>query len=242
MRKLILVFGLLATTVICSCNRAIQPTLPAAKAYGTALTLVSGDKQIACVGQTLDQPLVVQVNDEKGAPVAGALVQFESADGATFAPGSGLTGADGQLTTSASLGGTSGHTIVSAVSHDKSGKAFKLKVDEIALGYQQSLGREVNDKYCARCHDPESTPERVSNHDNLSKPPHPFTDGAIYNPINDANLSAVISHGGQALGKSAEMAPFGDTLSRSDLNGVIAYIRAVADPPYYPQGVAYAER
>ncbi|MGC2743290.1 MAG: hypothetical protein WA672_08880 [Candidatus Angelobacter sp.] len=26
----------------------------------------------------------------------------------------------------------------------------------------------VNDKYCIRCHDPESTPERVSNLDNLS--------------------------------------------------------------------------
>jgi hypothetical protein len=38
--------------------------------------LVSGEKQAAGVGSALDQPVVVQVNDDKGAAVAGALVQF----------------------------------------------------------------------------------------------------------------------------------------------------------------------
>jgi len=117
-----------------------------------------------------------------------------------------------------------------------------LKIDEVALGYQQTVGRELADKYCSRCHDPESTAEKVSNHDNLSKPPHAFSEGAVYNKISDANLIATIQHGGQALGKSAEMPPFGDTLSKSDITAVAAYIRAMADPPYRPQGVSYGDK
>lgn len=239
-RSLFLAFSV--PLALCSCVKSPQVALPTAKAFGSAITLVGGDKQIAGVGQVLDQPVAVQVNDEKGAPVAGALVQFESADGAKFTPAFGLTGADGQLTTNPALGGISGHSVLRATTRDKSGKTAELKIDEIALGYQQTLGREVYDKYCTRCHDPESSAERVSNHDNLSKPPHPFTDGATYNAISDANVVATISHGGQALGKSAEMPPLGETLSKSEIMAVVAYIRAVADPPYHPQGVAYASK
>ena len=68
---------------------------------------VSGEKQAAGVGAPLDQPLVVQVNDAKGAPVAGALVRFTGAGGMTFQPDRGLTGPDGQFTTNVTLGGMS---------------------------------------------------------------------------------------------------------------------------------------
>ena len=68
------------------------------------------------------------------------------------------------------------------------------------------------------------------------------TDGATLNQISDANLVAIISHGGPALGKSPEMPPYTPTLSKVDIDALVAYIRAVADPPYRPQGVFYASQ
>jgi hypothetical protein len=41
----------------------------------------------------------------------------------------------------------------------KAQKKLDLKFEEIALGYQEGLGRQLNEKYCERCHNPESTPE-----------------------------------------------------------------------------------
>lgn len=225
-----------------ACQNGSPRSHPAGKAFGSAITLVSGDKQVAPLGLELEQPVVVQVNDEKGTAVAGALVELDSPDGVNFTPAFGLTGSDGQFTVRAALGGTAGHSLMRAMTHDKSGRLVEVRIGEVALGYQQTLGRELSDKYCSRCHDPESTPERVSNHDNLGKPPHAFSDGATYNTIQDANLVAMIAHGGPALGKSPEMPPYGDTLSKTDVSALAAYIRAVADPPYRPPEVFYANK
>jgi mono/diheme cytochrome c family protein len=118
-----------------------------------------------------------------------------------------------------------------AYTFDQSRKKLELKLEETALGYQQALGRHLNEQYCERCHNPESTVERVSNYDNLEIKPHPFTEGDTLNKISDADLTAIISHGGPALNKSALMPPWGDTLSKSDIQALISYIRAASDPP-----------
>jgi hypothetical protein len=234
--------GIVAALVVGSaCSR---PGAPAAelqpKAYGAALVSVSGEKQIAPVGSQLDQPFVVQVNDEKGAAVAGALVKFSGPAGVVFTPDRGLTGSDGQFTTNVVLGSMHGRYQIAASSSDKSGKAFDIRVEEIALSFQEMLGKQVSDRQCVRCHDSESTPERVSNQDNLKAKAHLFTDGAVLNAISDANLAAIISHGGAALGKSPEMPPYGATLSKAEIDALVALLRAMADPPYRPQGVTYA--
>lgn len=61
--------------------------------------------------------------------------------------------------------------------------------------------------------------------------PHPFGEGETLNKMSDADLTAIISHGGAALNKSVLMPPWGYTLSKSDIAALISYIRAVADPP-----------
>lgn len=233
MKRTLAALALLATA---GCRRAPSPT-PAATAFGTAIVDVSGEKQVTGMGGSLDQPVVVQVNDAQGNGVAGVLVQFSAASGVFFDPPSGLTGTDGQFSTAVRLGGMSGNYSLVATARDKAGKPLQLTFPEIALDYQQTLGRELSEKYCSRCHNPESTAERVSNHDNLSVPPHSFSDGAALNQFSRANLIAIISHGGVALGKSPEMPPYSPALSANDIEALAAYIRAVADPPYRPQGV-----
>lgn len=232
------VFALSAT----SCSRknesapALQPT-----AFGAAIVESSGGKQFAQTGSLLPQPVVVQVNDTQGNAVTGAIVEFSAAPGVTFDPATALTDSSGQVTTNVSLGGMAGRYNITASTFDKSHKKVGLKLQEIALGYQQTLGRRLNDQYCDRCHNPESTPERVSNYDNLEVKPHPFTEGDTLNKMSDADLTAIIANGGPALQKSALMPAWGNTLSKSDIQALIAYIRAVSDPPSRSVGPVYTK-
>ena len=236
------VLALLTTVFVSGCSHqsanstALKPT-----ASGAAIVESSGGKQSAQTGSPLPQPIVVQVNDEQGTAVPGALVEFSAAPGVTFDPASALTDSSGQVTTSVSLGGTAGRYRIVASTSIKSHQKVELKIEEIALGYQQTLGRHLNDQYCERCHNPESTVERVSNYDNLEIKPHPFTEGDTLNRISDADLAAIISHGGTALNKSALMPAWGNTLSKSDVQALISYIRAVSDPPSSGAGPIYAK-
>lgn len=239
-RYVILIAGLTVLAASCT-HKSPQVLLPKATAYGAAIVESSGGKQIAQTGALLPQPLVVQVNDEQGNAVPGALVEFSATAGVSFDPASGLTDSSGQVTSNVSLGGMAGHYQITAFTSTKAGKRVELKVEETALGYQQTLGRILAVQYCERCHNPESTVERVSNYDNLEVKPHAFTEGDTYNKISDADLVSAISHGGPALGKSALMPAWGNTLSKSDIQALIAYIRAISDPPSRNAGPLYAK-
>ncbi|HME35721.1 MAG TPA: c-type cytochrome [Candidatus Sulfotelmatobacter sp.] len=238
-----LVFAVLAASLATSCSRsaAVSVIVPKPTAFGAAIVELSGGKQTAQTGSLLPQPVVVQVNDAQGAAVAGALVEFSAVPGVAFVPPNGLTDSSGQVTTNVSLGGMAGRYEIVASTSDKSHKAIELNIEEIALGYQQTLGRLLNDQYCERCHNPESTVERVSNFDNLEVKPHPFTEGDTLNKISDADLTAIIGHGGPALSKSALMPAWGNTLSKSDIQALISYIRAISDPPSRSAGPVYAK-
>ncbi|MGA2922700.1 MAG: cytochrome c [Candidatus Sulfotelmatobacter sp.] len=232
----------LAMSLAVGCSHKTPPaTLLNPTAFGAAIVESSGGKQITQTGTTLPQPLIVQVNDGQGTAVPGALVEFSGAPGVTFEPAKGVTDSSGQVTTNVTLGGMAGRFRLIASSTDKTGKQFALTVDEIALGYEQTLGRQLNDQYCERCHNPESTVERVSNFDNLEIKPHPFTEGDTLNKLSDADLTAIISHGGPALNKSALMPAWGNTLSKSDIQALISYIRAISDPPNRSASPVYAK-
>jgi hypothetical protein len=91
------------------------PTTPAP----STLTAVAGDDQRAPVGQTLDQPLTVQVLDAAAQPVANVQVRFAfEGDGAggTVDPASTTTDAEGQAEATVRLGDQPGEqTIVAAL-------------------------------------------------------------------------------------------------------------------------------
>src|ERR1700686_4591946 len=108
--------------LLAACARRSSPPQPQAKVFGAALVEVSGSRQAAGIGMAVDQPLVVQVNDAQGRPVAGASVWFHAAGGAAMNAATGLTGSDGQFSTTLTLGGSPGRYQVVARSRDTSGK------------------------------------------------------------------------------------------------------------------------
>ena len=223
---------LISVLLLAGCSHKQQGVAPTkATAFGSAIVESSGGKQIAPAGTLLPQPVVVQVNDEQGNAVTGAAVEFSGPAGVVFDPANGITDSSGQLTTNVTLGSGAGRYELTAATYDKSHKKLDLKLQEIALDYQQALGAKLNQHYCERCHNSESTPERVSNYDNLDVKPHAFTDGDYLNKMSGDDLIAIITHGGPALNKSPQMPPYGYTLSKAEVQALLAYIRAVADPP-----------
>ncbi|MFZ3265477.1 MAG: c-type cytochrome [Terriglobales bacterium] len=234
---------LLVVAALVGCSRpSTTDPLPRPAAYGAAVVESSGGKQTTSVGTQLPQPVVVQVNDEQGNAVTGALVVLRGPNGVFLDPAAGLTDSGGQFTSNVSLGIIPGRYQLTASTTTKAGKSVELKIEEIGLGYQEMLGNQLNDQYCARCHNQDSTPERVSNYDNLETKPHPFTEGDTLNKMTDADLTAIVSHGGPALNKSPLMPPYGYTLSKSEIQALIAYIRMVSDPPYGAPGIVYAQK
>ncbi len=118
-------------------------------------------------------------------------------------------------------------------------KAYDVEQDwndpqrTIVLNYQQAQGRRVFYQTCVWCH-ADSTPAGPSNRSNLTPNPPLFNDGATINGLSDEFMQNTITLGGSAMGKSAMMPPWGRTLSQEEIRAVIAFARAIAQPPYKP--------
>jgi mono/diheme cytochrome c family protein len=103
----------------------------------------------------------------------------------------------------------------------------------IPLSYTQAQGKRLFYQYCVWCH-ADATPAGPSNRSNLNPTPALANDGATLNPMSDDLLRNTITLGGSAMGKSAMMPPWGRTLSQKEVDAVIAFVRAIAQPPYSP--------
>jgi mono/diheme cytochrome c family protein len=65
--------------------------------------------------------------------------------------------------------------------------------------------------------------------------PTDLTDGRILNPLPDEFLASVIRKGGPAEGLSPGMPPFEGHLSEAEIQGVVRYVRSLAQPPFRPE-------
>jgi cytochrome c oxidase cbb3-type subunit III len=101
----------------------------------------------------------------------------------------------------------------------------------IPLNYQEAQGKRVFNNNCVWCH-ADATQAGPSNRSNLSPTPPLFTDGETFNSLSDDSMRNTITLGGSAMGKSAIMPPWGKTLTPEEIRAVLAYARAVAQPPY----------
>ena len=102
----------------------------------------------------------------------------------------------------------------------------------IPLSYQQAQGKRVFYQYCVWCH-ADATPAGPSNRSNLNPQPPLASDGTVFNSLSDDFMRNTITLGGGSVGKSAAMPPWGKTLSQTDIDAVIAFYRAIAQPAYH---------
>ncbi len=105
----------------------------------------------------------------------------------------------------------------------------------IPLGYSQAQGKRIFYAQCVWCH-ADATPAGPSNRSNLTPVSPLLNDGAVLNAESDEYMQNIITLGGSALGKSAMMPPYGRVLSAEEIRSVIAFARAIAQPPYQPPG------
>ena len=107
------VLTLIGILSIGACND--EATTPTVAPVGAQVIKVSGDAQSDTVAQTLPQPLVVQVNDATGHPVAGVNVGFAAGveSGSVGSPAA-VTNASGQAQTTWTLGTVAGGQTASA--------------------------------------------------------------------------------------------------------------------------------
>lgn len=91
----------------------------------------------------------------------------------------------------------------------------------MSVNYQITLGRELAARYCAQCHDQTSTPERVSNYDNLNTPPQSLS----HSQKTQQELRHIITEGGP----TPEMPPYRATLTKQEIEALIACLRSSCD-------------
>jgi hypothetical protein len=93
-------------------------TLPGGDATPAVLSIVAGDGQSATEGSPVADPLVVQLEDGSGQPVAGGQVEFRfvgELPGSAVNPGTAPTDARGQATVHARLGQQEGAQLIEAL-------------------------------------------------------------------------------------------------------------------------------
>ena len=66
---------------LAGCKQVAPNPGPKVTAQGSAIVESSGGHQVGATGTALKDPLVVQVNDDQGAAVPGALVEFHGPSG-----------------------------------------------------------------------------------------------------------------------------------------------------------------
>ncbi len=98
-----------------------------------------------------------------------------------------------------------------------------------------AAGHEQYKIYCATCHGETGCGDGPLS-ETLDPKPAKHCDGNYMNALSDEHLFKVIKEGGAAVGKSAQMAPWGGTLSDAQIWDVIAFIRSIAEPPYQKTG------
>ncbi len=125
------------------------------------------------------------------------------------------------------------------VSADPLLKAYDVEPDwndpqrMIPLNYQRAQGKRLFYEQCVWCH-ADSTPAGPSNRNNLTPAPALMNDGNALNSLSDEYMQNIIALGGSAVGKSAMMPPWGRALTQEEIRAIIAYARAIAQPPYRP--------
>ena len=86
-----------------------------------------------------------------------------------------------------------------------------------------SRGRTLYSKYCSVCHGTQGLGDGF-NAFNLTPSPRNFTDSTFLARLDTASLTETITNGGESVGLSPTMPPWGRTLSARDIALITRYV------------------
>jgi uncharacterized protein (TIGR03437 family) len=112
-------------------------------ANAMTLAVVSGDQQTGPPGAALPLPLTVMLKDQNGNPVAGQTVAFAASPGASVAPASAVTDANGTASASLRMPMAEGISLATATS-GKSILTFNEKSQAASLANFPALSQNVS--------------------------------------------------------------------------------------------------
>lgn len=95
-------------------------------------------------------------------------------------------------------------------------------------------GKQIYATHCATCHGESGKGDGPSAAGFATKP-FDFTNGQLMNALPDEFLVDIVRDGGPAHGLAPTMPPFNRTLSKSQIDQVVAYTRTLAQPQYDPR-------
>src|SRR5688572_23311848 len=106
----------------------------------------------------------------------------------------------------------------------------------LALQSQPTTIPEMWDAWCAGCHAADGSGKVAA--PTITVEPMDFTDCKVATPEPDVDWALAISHGGPAVGLSAEMPAFGDSLTSVQIDKFVAHMRGFCRESGWPLGNA----
>ena len=103
--------------------------------------------------------------------------------------------------------------------------ALRARADDTAM----AKARENYMSYCTKCHGEQGKGDGPGAA-MLNPKPRDYTDCKTMQKKPDAELFKVISEGGDAAGMSADMQPWGGTLSDQEIHDLVKFIRGFCKP------------
>jgi hypothetical protein len=107
----------------------------------------------------------------------------------------------------------------------------------LALSSQQAVPTTIPDmwnEWCARCHAADGSGK--VNEPTIDVEPLDFSDCKVASPEPDADWQLAIAEGGPAVGLSAQMPAFGDTLTDEQVYAFVEHIRGFCKEDGWPHG------
>jgi mono/diheme cytochrome c family protein len=104
---------------------------------------------------------------------------------------------------------------------------FLLPKRHAGLPFVEEQGRKLYDYYCALCHGAAGGGDGFNSYI-LATPPAKLADPSLMAGLTDAQITAIVTKGGKALGRSPLMPPWGGVFKARDVTGLIAYLRTLS--------------
>lgn len=120
--------------------------------------------------------------------------------------------------------------------HEQAGQRYPSRIEGLAIHRDpvdplieaQTRGRDVFLHYCQICHGTEGLGDGF-NSTNLAVVPRDFSDAGFWQEATDERLMLAISAGGTSVDKSVLMPAWGHTLSKQQIQDVIAHLYTVPE-------------